>query len=159
MTAETKRTEGMRALTLHRPWSFAVAHLGKDVENRGWRTNYRGLLAIHGGAKWSNDAASGIARINGRIFRADEKLNSGAGIVAVANLVDCHEARPETHSFEDIYAAACCESSWAQDDGWHWVLANVRPLPEPVPCKGRQGLWRLPEDVERAVWSALAGER
>ena len=152
MTAETKRTERIRAITLHRPWSFAVAHLGKDVENRGWRTNYRGLLAIHGGTKWSNEAASRICEVAGNY-----PLETAQGIVAVAKLVDCHEA--ELDSVDGRFFIGCCESSWAMPTGFHWVLADVRPLPEPVLCKGRQGLWRLPEDVERAVWSALAGER
>lgn len=30
-------------------------------------------------------------------------------------------------------------------------LLDVRPLTEPVPCKGTQGLWRLPADVHAAV--------
>ena len=150
MTAETKRTEGMRAITLHRPWSFAVAHLGKDVENRGWRTNYRGLVAIHAGQRWNHDAEEYLDRVANRSIRSAGNVYD-EGVVAVANLVDCHEAY--------YYGEFCCTHAWAQWTGWHWVLANVRPLPEPVPCKGRQGLWRLPKDVERAVWSALAGER
>lgn len=28
-----------------------------------------------------------------------------------------------------------------------WVLRNVRALPEPVPCRGRHGLWTPPADV------------
>ena len=31
------------------PWAWAIAVAGKDVENRGWSTTYRGLLAIHAG--------------------------------------------------------------------------------------------------------------
>lgn len=44
-----------------------------------------------------------------------------------------------------------------QDTPWHaWYsgaveLLDVRVLPKPVPCKGSQGLWRLPEDVHAAV--------
>ena len=157
MTAETKRTEGMRALTLHRPWSFAVAHLQKDVENRGWRTNYRGLLAIHAGKTWDWPAAEMIERIIGQglfVPWEDERHpDAWKGIIAVANLTGCHEARPETHSFDDVYRAACCYSPWAQKHlgTWHWVLADVHPLPTPVACKGRQGLWTLPADVEREV--------
>ena len=54
-----------------------------------------------------------------------------------------------------IYGEFCCTSMWAQWPGWHWVLADVRPLDEPVPCKGRQGLWTLPDDVERKVRERL----
>jgi len=55
-------------------------------------------------------------------------------------------------------------AGWAGDDisdqipygqwepgGWAWELAEVERLAEPVPCKGRQGVWRLPDDVAEAV--------
>lgn len=39
---------------------------------------------------------------------------------------------------------------WEQDDaaGWCWPLLDVRRLPEPVPCSGKQGLWTVPEDAD-----------
>ena len=37
----------VRALTIRQPWAWAVARGGKDVENRSWRTAYRGPLLIH----------------------------------------------------------------------------------------------------------------
>lgn len=50
----------MRALTLRHPWAFAIAYLGKDVENREWSDELAHLnrihaelgqrIAIHGGA-------------------------------------------------------------------------------------------------------------
>lgn len=27
---------------------------------------------------------------------------------------------------------------------WAWILQDVRPLPEPIPCRGAQGLWTVP---------------
>lgn len=32
-----------------------------------------------------------------------------------------------------------------------WLLSDVRPLPQPVPAKGRQGLWRPDPDLLDAV--------
>lgn len=40
----------IKALTIRQPWAHAIFHLGKDVENRSWRTRYRGPLLIHAGA-------------------------------------------------------------------------------------------------------------
>jgi len=31
-------------------------------------------------------------------------------------------------------------SPWAEPGQWHWLLADPRPWPEPVPCRGRLGL-------------------
>lgn len=35
------------------------------------------------------------------------------------------------------------------------VLAGVRPSPRAVPSRGALGLWRLPEDVEKAARAPL----
>lgn len=37
----------MKAISLWQPWAWAVLCLGKDVENRVWRTNHRGPLILH----------------------------------------------------------------------------------------------------------------
>ena len=42
-------------------------------------------------------------------------------------------------------------SPWAVRGQWHIELGDVRPLADPVPCRGRLGLWWLPEDVDKAV--------
>jgi hypothetical protein len=33
-------------------------------------------------------------------------------------------------------------SRWAEPKRWHWTLADPQPLDQPVPAKGRLGLWR-----------------
>ena len=38
--------------------------------------------------------------------------------------------------------------------GWAWKLADVEPLAEPIPCAGRQGVWRLPDDTVRQLQEA-----
>jgi hypothetical protein len=37
------------------------------------------------------------------------------------------------------------------------LLADVRPLPRPVPCRGALGLWWIPPDVAAALGPAPAG--
>jgi hypothetical protein len=39
----------VKALTIRQPWAWATIYGGKDVENRRWRTAYRGPLLIHAG--------------------------------------------------------------------------------------------------------------
>lgn len=55
------------ALTLWPEWAYAVAHLGKDVENRSWpppQTVIRKRIAIHGGASIGGGSSTkaGFAR-------------------------------------------------------------------------------------------------
>jgi hypothetical protein len=76
-------------------------------------------------------------------------------VVAVADLVDCHRAEP-----------GCCPSAWAETtypehpagpvrtEVHHLVLAHVTPLVDPVPARGRLGLW-LPgaQLVDDVLWA------
>ena len=119
----------MLALTLRQPWASAVVRLGKDVENRTWTTPYRGLLAIHAGKGVDSSAPPRVAEA------LEQRLPSGC-VVAVVELYDIvRDSRSE----------------WAREGEYHWLLRGVRELSVPVPCKGRLMLFKLPEDVERAV--------
>lgn len=146
----------MIALTVRQPWAFAIAALGKTIENRVWTTSHRGLLAIHAGGTWDGDrAARRVFELAGALV---VKTDTSA-VVAVAELVDVHHSAacirpiPDRHLHPD--GGFKC-SPWAVGLGetrgmWHWELGNVRRLPEPVPCKGQQQLWSLPPEVEAAV--------
>ncbi|WP_219463503.1 hypothetical protein [Nonomuraea rhizosphaerae] len=68
-----------------------------------------------------------------------ERFVFGA-IIAVANLVGV------------VRDAA---SPRAEPGQVHWLLADVRPLDEPVPCRGWQNMWETPPEVEVAVLDQL----
>ena len=38
-------------------------------------------------------------------------------------------------------------SPWAMQSHYHLVFAHPRALADPIPYKGRLGLWTLPDDV------------
>lgn len=156
----------MKALTVQQPYADAIAHGPKRVENRTRRTYHRGLLAIHAGlaVDWlATHRAWAAAGLVPYVPRAPHRrwtasLVLGA-VVAVADVTGCHWhsdcLAPRRQS--GIWQTLRC-SEWAARDGFHWVLENVRSLPEPVPCKGALGLWPLPDDVESAVRAQL-GEK
>ncbi|GAA4221417.1 hypothetical protein FHR32_005076 [Streptosporangium album] len=130
----------MKALTVRQPWAWAIGYAGKDIENRTWDTTHRGLLAIHAGARWDgDDAAARVFELAG----AYVLKTTVSAIVAVVELVDVCAV--------DGFTDCCKCGKWAFGFQRHWRLANPRPLVEPVSCKGRLGLWNLPEDVEAAV--------
>lgn len=113
----TPRT--LPAVTLWQPWAGAVFQLGKDVENRTWSTSYRGLLAVHAGQRWDASGAAWLAVASSQAYPRGVLLGT-VHLVAVTR-----DAR----------------SRWAQPGAWHWVLADPRPFPEPIPWRGRQGLF------------------
>ena len=41
----------MPALSIRQPWAWAILHAGKDIENRSWRTAFRGEVLIHAGLR------------------------------------------------------------------------------------------------------------
>jgi hypothetical protein len=38
---------------------------------------------------------------------------------------------------------------------WAWLLADARPLLVPISCRGAQGLWTVPDDIEAEVQAQL----
>jgi hypothetical protein len=115
-----------KALTIRQPWAHAVVHLGKDVENRSWRANYKGLVLIHASARPERDPRELLALYMAQPPSPEtlDRLPTGC-IVGVADLFDY---------------VRDSGSKWAIKRQWHWLLRNVRPI-RPVPCAGRLGLW------------------
>lgn len=153
----------MKALTIHQPWAWAIAHGGKNIENRTWANGHRGQLAIHASARWDDDGAWDkrvlralhqfgdrfdpplrVERYGPKTVRLlrDQQLTPGA-VIAVVDLAAICTARS--------IAGQCGCGMWAAEGQCHWRLANPRPLAEPVPCKGQRGLWDLPADVAAAT--------
>jgi hypothetical protein len=135
----------MRALTICQPYAHLIAIGEKPIENRRWPTSYRGPLAIHAGRSraWLDEEV---------VDWPDGDLAFGA-IVATAMLVAClpkfnrHPWRERGGLFDHEHAQG----------PWCWVLEEVRALPEPIPAKGRQGLW-IPEPALLAQIRAAGGD-
>ena len=63
------------------PWAQAIVHLGKDVENRPWRTHYRGRILIQASLKIEREEAL-------KLKLDPDELPTGA-IVGSVEIVDC----------------------------------------------------------------------
>lgn len=155
----------MKAITLKAHWAWAVAHAGKDVENR--KTRCPSLLgervAIHAGVDPTTQEAR--AREAGdldwcwthaAVFGRPRQLPYGC-IVAVATIVGWVEGRTVV-SAPDYEAEAVChdgtESVWFSGT-IGWLLYDVQTLAEPVPARGKQGIWTVDADVEARILAQL----
>lgn len=142
----------MRILTVRQPWAWAIIHAGKNIENR--QTNiagsYRGPVAIHAAKAlptpdaWNN-ASDVVARVTGMRPLIVPPSRLGA-IIGVVDLIDIHE--------DDSAACYSC-TEWAEV-AWHMVLANPRPLTEPIPYRGMLGLRRLDDETITRIKAAIA---
>jgi hypothetical protein len=147
------------ALSLHRPWTTLILRFGKDVENRVWRTNYRGPLLIHGAKPWSEEAID-YADLVDLIYDGDLGVNAmtadpdpdehPTGIVGVVNLVDVCDAEIRQGSNR------CACGPWAMNGQYHWKLSNPRPFATPVHCRGWQQLWTPKAAIAEALEAQLA---
>lgn len=153
------------ALTLQQPWATCIAHHGKDIENRTWLPHQRVIgqrIAIHAGKRYRRDIArsleEGVAGcpLLGELL---EDVPLGA-VVAVARvrgyaLIGEGLAGWSSGLSEDDYRRALESPWWVGPVGW--LLGDVEPLVEPVPARGRQGLWRLGEVLRGRVLGQLGG--
>lgn len=133
------------ALTLHRPWAELILVAGKDVENRTWSTDYRGPLLIHAGQRWDHAGLEFASLIpTGPEAMADDWISENPddhdlGIIGIVELVDVVRDYP---------------SLWSARGQYQWVRTEPRMFLEPIPCRGQQGLWYPPDEVQ-----ALAARR
>lgn len=139
------------ALTLWPEWAYAVAHLGKNVENRVWappKNLIGSWLAIHAGKhiggkpgdEWTLDGLRELLNMAEELGRElptfDELIPQikTSAVVAVAKVVGVIR-QPDP-------------LGWYNGEGSiGWKLDSIITLPEPVACKGNRGLWNLPPDV------------
>ena len=147
----------MKCLTVRQPWAWMIIYGGgsynpfsdtweilpkvkygaKNVENRKWKTQYRGPLLIHA-AKTEEDEDDDYFRAmkiywgqtQMRLRRYPDYPEYGS-IIGWVNLVDI------------ISNSGSC---WAFPDHWHWILENPHPI-QPIPYRGMPGLFDVPDSL------------
>ncbi|MBP8303913.1 MAG: ASCH domain-containing protein [Phycisphaerae bacterium] len=128
----------MKALTIRQPWAWAIIFGGKNIENRSWRTRYRGPVLIHAGAAYDPE----VSMPRGVRAPVRDKLQFSA-LIGVVELTDVVEKS---------------RSPWFQGE-YGFVLAKPRPLKPPIRCSGRLGLWTPSAGQIRAVRARLKTRR
>ena len=130
----------MKALTIKQPWIHAILHEGKDIENRSWKRDFRGWLALHASAQPNR-----YAEFPRGIHIPELKTLDYSAICGVARVID-------------IVPKSRSKWFWRPDDGstnYGWVLADVTALKTPISCKGTLGLWDIDPKVLRELQRQL----
>lgn len=130
----------MKALTIRQPWSGAIAHQTKRVENRTWKLpqKFHGeRVLLHAAAEPDKNAT--VYGPNLDVFGA---------VIAIVRFTGCH--------YDSGDPNVCC-SGWAFRNVYHWTLdQDVTVLPEPVPAKGALSFWTPSDEVLAAVHVQMA---
>lgn len=134
------------AMTLHRPWTTLIARGVKKIENRSWAPLPSMLkpgdwFAIHAG-KTYDDTVIAFARTRGVPI---EFFDRPGPVSAIECLVRFGGA--VTHS----------EDKWFFGP-YGWVLTEAVMI-EPVPCRGFQKLWGVPDELLETVRVRFAAAR
>ena len=130
----------MRAITIWQPWAWAIAHAGKDIENRTWKPPQSIVgrrIAIHAGKRIDTDVIEDM-QLGGYY---DESLV-------------CEDCPCASDMVTGAFVATAVlagtvdqgESPWFRGP-IGWLLRDVKALPQPVPCRGAQGLWTVPDHI------------
>lgn len=143
----------MKAITIIQPYATLIAVGEKRFETRSWAAKYRGPLAIHAGKK-VDKAACKEPEIKAALARHGYTAdNLPTGAVVVSELAACQEIHID-HTGDAVLLNRLVPVFWIgqgnkefafgfyESGRYAWELADVKQLPEPVPAKGQQGLWK-----------------
>lgn len=147
----------MKAISLWQPWATLMAVGAKQCETRSWGTSHRGPLAIHAAKaplpwmvdiiradwQWWRDAFEKA----GFEIEPERKLIGFGGlprgcIIATVDLVSCTRTTAENappypeRAFGDYTPGR-----------YHWHTANCKRLDTPIPFKGKQGFFNVPDEL------------
>jgi hypothetical protein len=125
----------MKAITIDQPGASLIAIGAMIVETRPLSTDYRGPLAIHA-TKKTVPVEDPYHRMMFESAGLDWRLLPKGVLVATCTLIDCNTiTRANTPCYPE-YAFGNYTPGW-----YAWRLSDIRPLPEPIPARGRRGLW------------------
>lgn len=121
-----------KALSIKNPYAYLIAKGIKDVENRTWKTNYRGKILIHTTQKPAPIFKAIPKRLHEEYkalmwdMRCTDLLKYGA-IIGEVEIIDCVKEY---------------ESDWTLPNHWYWILDNSVLYDYWIPnVKGRLSLW------------------
>lgn len=118
----------MKILTVCQPYASLIVSGQKLIENRTWKTNYHGPLAIHAGA--SNKY---LCTWHCRLDATLPDPMPFSAILGVVDLIDCV-------TFADAYVKYPQLCGVHREGPFCWILSNPRRLDAPIEGTGAQGL-------------------
>ncbi|MDR0430600.1 MAG: ASCH domain-containing protein [Tannerellaceae bacterium] len=137
----------MKTLSVRQPFAHIICAGIKDIENRTWRTNFRGRILIHAGATQDRRSLAEIftqPQLYDLLKHNTENYWCGhkhyglkyvhSAIIGSVEIVDCVRNHP---------------SVWAEKDCWNWVLANPGLFLKPIEnVKGKLSFWEYRIDFD-----------
>jgi hypothetical protein len=136
----------MKAISLWQPWASAIWLRWKRIETRHWSTDYRGPLAIHAAKRWTREERefwADMCEVEG--FDADAHEMPFGAVICTVCLVDVKPTEQLIGSISEQ------EERWGNygPGRFGFVFEGLQRLPRPVPFKGMQGFFDVPDALLR----------
>jgi hypothetical protein len=164
----------IKSITIRQPWATIIAAGHKTLETRGWRTDYKGPIAIHAAKTYDDEDRWLVRRYpfqEALIDAQDRGLFEGpelplSAVVAVARLVGCFSTPPDGRGRYDMPLSDSrgghmkLPPDQPERDLGHfgagryaWRLVEVTPI-VPIPQRGYRQVWdwTIPQE-----WSSSYG--
>lgn len=142
----------MKAFTIKQPWASLIIEGIKDIENRTWKTNFRGRVLIHASAKQCE--IKGLLSVPQQeyvMIKIPDKMPlqniiTNGAIIGSVEIVDCviNHTSIWAEKTEPKYLTTEKGREMQIKPTYNWVLANPIKFPEPIPCKGKLSFWDYP---------------
>lgn len=124
----------MKTITVDPIWAWAIMVGHKTIENRSWKTAYRGPLMIHAGKNKSREAVSREWFATNTFYdvpSSDVLADDYAGrLIGSVDLVDILPLADVPAAEREFASGPYC-----------WQLRNPGYLGEWLPAKGQLGIW------------------
>ena len=141
----------MKTITIKQPWAKLIVDGVKNIENRTWKTKFRGRVLIHAAKAKYENTFDLLSEAQFSSLSRDQYLEAYNGleyssIIGSVEIVDCVVNHPSVWA-EKSYHYKSNESNPDCDDDiiiYNWVLANPIKFPEPIPAKGKLSFWDYP---------------
>lgn len=146
----------MKAITIKQPYASLIAHGIKDIDNRTWKTNFRGRILIHSSAK-GDRAKYGCLQSEQRqkvLYTPIGSVNFNdlpfGSIIGSVEIVDCVINHPsiwaeQTEGFVTGIKPKLHEFITGEKVTYNWVLANPIIFEKPIEnVKGKLSFWDYP---------------
>lgn len=145
----------MKALSIKQPWASLIASGIKDIENRTWKTHFRGKIYIHASAYLKL-----LKKTGNELYTKEQWLAIPARLISVSSaiigevdIVDC------VINHESIWAEKSIRLSELPGDEclyhkliYNWVLANPVLYDKPIlNVKGKLSFWFPDNDIAECI--------
>ena len=133
----------MKALTVYEPWASFIAAGLKRYETRSFKTNYRGLIAIHAAKRWEKDQDAALRRLAAVHPQLREYLSYEwplGCVIAACRLVAVYPTEKLHKNLRDNHPLEYALGDYSPDR-FAWELQVLKLPPKPIKATGQQGIW------------------